>query len=58
MVGVYYAQRWVTECFTANATPRVYPDRDGNEHACADWEAEGMNQDMYLLGSILLHEYT
>ena len=35
----------------------VYPDRDGIDDACAQWDDEGMTQDMYLLGSILLHEY-
>ncbi|KAK2756849.1 hypothetical protein FQN53_008549, partial [Emmonsiellopsis sp. PD_33] len=35
----------------------VYPDRDEIENACEEWEEEGMTQDMYLLGSILLHEY-
>lgn len=36
---------------------RVYPDRDDDPNACSTWE-EGMAQDMYLLGSVLLHEYT
>ncbi|MCJ1425510.1 hypothetical protein MMC29_003410 [Sticta canariensis] len=36
----------------------VYPDRDDNPDACNTWEDQGMSQDMYLLGSVLLHEYT
>ncbi|MCJ1277988.1 hypothetical protein MMC21_005802 [Puttea exsequens] len=36
----------------------VYPDRDDNANACNEWAADGMSQDMYLLGSVLLHEYT
>ncbi|TKA22033.1 hypothetical protein B0A50_08415 [Salinomyces thailandicus] len=36
----------------------VYPNRDDFDDACATWADEGMAQDMYLLGSILLHEYT
>lgn len=36
---------------------RVYPDRDTNANACADFAESGMTQDMYLLASILLHEY-
>ena len=36
----------------------VYPNRDDNAGACAEWADEGMTTDMYLLGSILLHEYT
>lgn len=35
----------------------VYPDRDGIENACETWEDEGMTLNMYLLGSVLLHEY-
>ncbi|KAG8528663.1 uncharacterized protein KY384_006350 [Bacidia gigantensis] len=36
----------------------VYPNRDDQGDACAHFESEGgMTQDMYLLGSILLHEY-
>jgi hypothetical protein len=34
----------------------VYPNRDEAE-GCDFWE-DGMTEDMYLLGSILLHEYT
>ena len=35
----------------------VYPNRDDNADACSEWADEGMTTDMYLLGSILLHEY-
>lgn len=37
--------------------PSVYPNRDDNINACSNWSEEGMTQDMYLLGSIILHEY-
>ncbi|KAK4693902.1 hypothetical protein P7C71_g3582, partial [Lecanoromycetidae sp. Uapishka_2] len=36
----------------------VYPDYDPNADACKTWAEEGMTQDMLLLASILLHEYT
>ncbi|KAI0400451.1 hypothetical protein F4802DRAFT_482233 [Xylaria palmicola] len=35
----------------------VYPDRDAYADACQMWDEEGITQDMYLLGSVLLHEY-
>ena len=45
---------------------RLYPDRDdtredeeGHEiNPCEFWDTTGMTQDMYILGSVLLHEYT
>lgn len=53
-----YAQTWFSKWFVAETNPRVYPDRDDNPDACSTWEDEEMTQDMYLLGSVLLHEYT
>ncbi|KAK2796565.1 hypothetical protein FQN50_009510 [Emmonsiellopsis sp. PD_5] len=35
----------------------VYPNRDEIKNPCGTWNEEGMTQDMYLLGSILLHEF-
>ena len=42
----------------ADVTRSVYPNRDDDADACGQWAEEGMTLDMYLLGSILLHEYT
>ena len=35
----------------------VYPNRDDIHNACETWAEEQMTTDMYLLASILLHEY-
>ena len=42
----------------ADVIRSVYPNRGDDADACGRWEEEGMTLDMYLLGSILLHEYT
>ena len=35
----------------------VFPNRDDHADACSTWAEDGMTEDMYLLGSVLLHEY-
>ncbi|KAI1179715.1 hypothetical protein F4777DRAFT_574541 [Nemania sp. FL0916] len=35
----------------------AYPDRDTYANACSMWDKEGITHDMYILGSVLLHEY-
>ena len=41
----------------ADVIRSVYPNRDDDADSCGQWAEEGMTLDMYLLGSILLHEY-
>lgn len=57
----YYRKPWyrvkIIGRYKLNKANRVYPDRDTNANACKDFKASGMTQDMYLLASILIHEY-
>ena len=57
LVSVFHNQDLFAKRTFADVIRSVYLNRDDHTDACSQREEDGMALDMYLRGSILLHEY-